>query len=138
MTLRELEATFIKYGKDIATPNHGRPLADGTMQWGGFEVNTQIEVESIEEAQGLIFLCPQCYNKNSGSKGTHQVHISFADRGVPIEQGSKNDKGEPSRWTIIGGSSLDDLQLSPSIFLNTSCQWHGFIGNSGVPAGSAN
>lgn len=114
MTLKELEAQFITYSKNAE----------------GREVDTN--VESISEAQGIIFLCPLCFAKNNGNVGTHSVSVSFANRNVP------DDLGSHSRWTIMGGSGLDDLQLSPSISLDTSnCKWHGFIGNSGVPPGQA-
>ncbi len=131
-TLRQLEAELIIYTKGIADEYHGRPRADGTMQWGGFEIDTQKIVQNLSEAQGINFLCPMCFAKNGGSLGTHSVSISFADRGVKDEQGSHNKEGRPVRWNIIGGTGLDDLQLSPSILLEVGCGWHGFIGHSGV------
>jgi hypothetical protein len=138
-TLQQLEAEFIKYEKGIADEYHGRPQPDGTMQYGGFEINVLKIVENIAEAQGINFLCPLCFVKNNGSAGTHTVSISFSNRGVTDEQGSRNDKGEPSRWDIIAGTGLSDLQLSPSIHLTNpkGCGWHGFVGSSGVPAGHA-
>lgn len=115
MTLKDLEATFIRY------TDTGYSI--------GFD---------LQNAQGILFLCPLCFVKNNGSVGTHSVVISFADRNVRENEGSMNDEGKPSRWNIIGGSGLDDLQLSPSIHLKGSdCGWHGFIGNSGVPPGHA-
>lgn len=137
MKLRELEATLFRYGKDIAGPEHGRPLPDGTFQWGGFEVDIQVPV-NLPEAQGIYFLCPLCFAKNGGPVGTHSVCVSFANRGVTDEQGSRNKEGKPTRWEIVGGSGIDDLMLAPSILLESGCGWHGFIGNSGVPAGEAN
>ena len=121
MTLRELEAEFIRYDR---SPE-------------GREVYTYIE--SLAEAQGIVFLCPLCFGKNNGPVGTHSVVISFDGKGVPEDQGSHNSSGQPFRWSIIGGTGLDDLQLSPSIHLDTStCKWHGFVGNSsGVPPGHA-
>lgn len=137
-SLRELEAEFIRYEKQIADEDHGRTLPDGTKQYGGFEIDVLIPTE-FNQAQGIMFLCPLCFKNNGGPINTHSVHVSFANRGnIPLTAGSVNDKGEPSRWEIIGGSGLDDLQLSPSIFTKLSpCQWHGFIGHAGVPAGHA-
>ena len=115
-TLTELEASLIRYNEI------------------GFS-----EINELSEAQGILFLCPLCFINNNGAIGTHSVLISFANRGVTDEQGSKNSSGQPSRWNIIGGTGLNDLQLSPSINLDISdCKWHGFIGNSGVHAGHAN
>lgn len=137
-SLRELEAYFIRYHKEIAGEGHGRKLSDGTMQWGGFEIDVQRPVDNLSEAQGIVFLCPAYFTQNKGSQGTHSISISFEGRGVTEEQGSKNKQGQPSRWDIIGGGGLDDLQLSPSILIDVGhCQWHGFIGHSGVPAGHA-
>lgn len=138
-SLRQLEAYLIKYEKTIADSGHGRILPDGTKQYGGFEIWTMVPVEQLSEAQGIMFLCPLCFAKNGGPVGTHSVHVSFEGRNVPVEAGSNNDQGQPSRWNIIGGNGLDDLQLSPSIYTKTSpCQWHGYIGTAGVPAGCAN
>jgi hypothetical protein len=115
-TLRELEAEFIRYDGETASFR---------------------KTESIQDAQGILFLCPQCFLKNNGGPGTHSVLISFSDRGVTDAQGSHNKEGKPTRWGIQGGSGLDDLQLSPSIHLEDTCGWHGHIGHSGIPAGSA-
>lgn len=136
-TLCDLEAEFIRYEKSIAGEGHGRPQPDGTMQWGGFEIDIQKVVENLSEAQGINFLCPLCFVKNNGPVGTHTVSISFESRGVKDDQGSFNKDGKPVRWNIIGGSGLDDLQLSPSIQIQTGCQWHGYIGHSGVQPGHA-
>lgn len=95
-------------------------------------------VDTLEAAQGLLFLCPLCYTNNNGPVRTHSVIISFAGRGVPDDQGSRNSEGKPSRWNVIGGTGINDLQLSPSIHLKgEGCGWHGHIGHSGVPAGHA-
>lgn len=138
-TLQQLEAEFIRYEKSIAGEGHGRPQPDGTMQWGGFEIDIQKVVDNLSEAQGINFLCPLCFAKNNGPVGTHTVSISFENRGVKDGQGSYGDDGNPSRWNIVGGTGLNDLQLSPSIHLPNpnGCGWHGFIGHSGVPAGHA-
>ena len=138
MTLKELESYFIRYEKQIAGPGHGRLMPDGNYQYGGFEIWVLIHTDSLSEAQGIKFLCPACFKNNNGSIGTHSITISFEHRNVPDEAGSRNDQGQPSRWSIIGGTGLDDLQLSPSIFIkNSPCQWHGFIGNSGILPGNA-
>ncbi len=101
------------------------------------------DVEVLAEAHHVMFLCPLCFEKNGGSKGTHSVMVTFAGRDVPDEVGSRDSTGKPSRWTIVSGSGLDDLVLTPSILLNASqkpevgCHWHGFVGSSGIPTGHA-
>ncbi len=142
-TLRDLEAKFIRYEAGVAHKGHGRHLPDGTIQWGGFPVDTFVQVETLAEAQGLWFLCPACYAKNGGNVGTHGVRVFFHGRGVPDrgvdgEVLGKNEAGQPVRWTVVAGTGLDDLQLSPSILLQGGgCQWHGFVGSSGVAPGHA-
>lgn len=101
------------------------------------------KVESLDEADQITFLCPLCFERNKGSEGTHSVWVSFAGRNVPPEAGSHDSNGNPSRWTIAGGSGLGDLVLTPSILIDAGmpadkgCHWHGFIGSSGIPAGHA-
>lgn len=138
-TLRELDAHFIRYEKGIASESLGRPLPDGTTQWGGFEVDVYRRVEALADAQGIWFDCPACYESHGNSSiGVHGVMVSFADRGVLDNQGSHDSEGKPSRWAV-SGTGLDDLVLAPSIYLKDCppCSWHGFVGMSGVPPGSA-
>lgn len=95
-------------------------------------------VESVKMANALMFLCPLCASANLAKHGdhrlgTHSVRVYFADRGV--------DPGyEPKdRWNA-SGAGLDDLTLSPSVWLNRDappdkpgeppvCRWHGFVAN---------
>lgn len=117
MKLRDLEARLVRY--------ESRP--DGEYQ---------IDVASLSEAQGVVFLCPLCYQHNDGSVGTHGVAVTFTDRGVTDAQGSHGTNGNPTRWKVEGGTTLDDLTLSPSILLEggphgapDGCGWHGFVRN---------
>lgn len=99
------------------------------------------DVETVAEADHLMFLCPLCFAKNGGSVGTHSVMVTFAGRNVPDDAGSRGTNG-PTRWNVAG-TNLDDLTLTPSILLNESlppeqgCHWHGFVGSNGVPPGHA-
>jgi hypothetical protein len=82
------------------------------------------EVDRIEDADGVMFLCPKCYLANGGPIGTHMV-ICW-DPSVPPEISPK-----PGRWNLVG-TSLDDLSLqanSSSVLLTSGCQWHGFVTN---------
>ena len=85
-------------------------------------------VDTLAEAQGVMFLCPKCYQTNGGDIGTHMVMVFFADRGVPADA-----KPGPGRWQV-SGTSIDDLTLSPSINLDCGpeprgCCWHGWVKN---------
>lgn len=85
------------------------------------------DVDTLAEAQGVMLLCPRCFERNGGPVGTHSLLIWFRDRGVPPDA-----TPGPGRWAA-SGSGYDDLTLSPSINLETpdghGCQWHGFVTN---------
>lgn len=135
-TLAELEAGFYRYKQDIAPPNHGRKLPDGTTQWGGFPIDT-FEPVDFADADGIWLLCPKCYAANGGPKGTHWLSVYFHGRHAPDHIGH-NSQGQKTRWHIVAGTTINDLQLSPSILLDgPGCGWHGFIGTNGVPPGCA-
>lgn len=116
--LRTLQAVFIKYtGDDGRSMHHGNP-PDVT----------------IEQADGVMFLCPKCYEKNGGPAGTHRI-VCNRPR-VPLRPGVYVG---PGRWEF-SGTGIDDLVLtasSSSVKLSGGCAWHGFVGKSNVPPGHA-
>jgi len=83
--------------------------------------------DSLEQAQGLMFLCPKCFVANEGRVGTHRVICWSRSRGVPDDA-----LPGPGRWRLLG-TSFDDLTLegenggARSVLLTGGCQWHGFI-----------
>lgn len=111
--LRELDPQFIVRKVD-ATQN---PNVD-QEHW--------VHVDKLEDADGLMFMCPKCYADNGGPVGTHVIVCWFVGR-VP-------DKVTPSpgRWTPRG-TSYDDLSFVPSagrshsVRLTGGCRWHGFV-----------
>ncbi len=84
------------------------------------------KVETIGEAQGIMFLCPKCFAQNGGAAGTHAVICWSRSAGAPDESTPRG------RWRMVG-SSLDDLSLmeepgkTRSILLLGGCNWHGFV-----------
>lgn len=153
--LRQLEARLYKTIPITSTEivPDGQPHAgqyvhrsdDGeAFMWGPTPTRYAFhKCASVAEADQIMFLCPACFEKNGGSKGTHSVMASFADRAIPDEAGSRDADGKPTRWTIVSGNGLDDLVLTPSILLDAKrpadqgCHWHGFVGSSGIPPGHA-
>lgn len=88
-----------------------------------FQNHHLVYINSFEESQGIIFLCPSCFTKNNGSIGTHSIICCFQDKGVP-------DDVLPGihRWPATG-TNLEDLTLNPSV--NAGC-FHGWIINGNV------
>lgn len=83
--------------------------------------------ESLAEAQGVTFLCPQCFATNGGRVGTHHVICWFNGRGVPADLAPG-----PGRWNP-SGTGLGDLTFVPpgavSVLLMSGCGWHGHVEN---------
>lgn len=78
------------------------------------------KVETLQEANGVMFVCPACYvAKGNTVIGAHRV-LCF-DPSVPVEWGQG-----PGRWPMTG-TGLHDLTLTPSVLLMGGCGWHGFI-----------
>jgi hypothetical protein len=130
MKLTELEPEFHRYesrGESI-----GIQQQDGTVLGAVKATQYLVPVERLEDAQGIMFLCPVCFQKNGGNVGTHSVDVTFRDRGATDEQGSHNNEGKPSRWEV-SGSGFADLTTNPSIHLaGPGCGWHGWIKNGDV------
>ena len=75
------------------------------------------KANAIADAQGILFLCPACLNKDG-----HSLLVWFDERGVPAE-------ALPApRWKVTG-NSFEDLSLTPSV--NAGC-WHGFVTNGQI------
>lgn len=87
------------------------------------------EVDTLAEADGVWFVCPKCAaaqiaKGNSKGEGAHGVLCWF--KGKVPDSASPG----PGRW-VASGTNMEDLTLSPSVFLNgqESCGWHGFVRN---------
>lgn len=118
MKLTNLEAEFLRYFRD------------------GLGHTYLPHVDRIEEAQGIWFLCPKCFEANHGRAGTHGVICWSRSRGVP-------DYAEPrpGRWRL-DGTGLEDLTLNAeepngarSVQLQGGCRWHGFVNAGDVTLG---
>ena len=106
MTLRELECQFVKLVS-----------MDPKKIWK--------IVDNFADAQGVMFLCPTCFQKNKGPVGTHSILCWSRSRGVPdgVSPG-------PGRWTFHG-TGIDNLTLlgdpvGTAASVNAGC-WHGFV-----------
>lgn len=89
----------------------------------------RIGPQALHEADGIIFLCPKCYEAKGSNVGVHSVICWFEGK-VP-----DNLQPGPGRWTPRG-SGFEDLTFVPgqrtkavSVALTGGCQWHGHIAN---------
>lgn len=82
-----------------------------------------LRVDSIDDADGIIFLCPKCFeDEPRGPVGTHSV-ICWRPR-VPQTMEPK-----PGRWEFQG-RTYADLTLvagSSSVLLTSGCRAHFFV-----------
>lgn len=137
VTAAEIERDGPKYMYVFRDENNEK------WMWSPNEVRYEFRpVETVAEADEVSFRCPLCFAKNGRIKGTHSVMVTFTNRNVPDDVGSRDSNGNPSRWNA-SGNTIDDLMLTPSILLDANlppdkgCHWHGFVGSNGIPPGHA-
>lgn len=88
---------------------------------------TYQRIHNFADADGLMLLCPKCFAKNGGPKGTHVVMCWRPH--VP-----QTIKPTPGRWEFRG-TGIGDLTLfagSSSIRLVGGCDAHFFIKNGEI------
>ena len=127
----DLKPSFRRYEE---SPGEWDELHDGkTVHVKGIRVH-HIKADNIDEAQGVQFLCPKCFQKNNGPIGTHSVICWSRSKGVP-----EHAEPGPGRWRLEG-TCLADLTLgiddgckSCSVKLTgDGCGWHGHVTNGEV------
>lgn len=108
-------------------------LADLDPQWLRYVADGGLgHVESIDQAQGLMFLCPKCFLANGGPVRTHSVIVWSRSRGVPTRRRQGRGAGHsPALGFTISPSTAIRLATRARIDLSgtAGCQWHGFITN---------
>lgn len=111
MKLTELQAIFVRHERD------------GIREY-------MPKVDTLAEAQGVMFHCPKCWLANGGPIGTHRVICWSRSRGV-----EDFVHPAPGRWRL-DGTGLEDLTLNAekpggarSVQLLGGCKWHGFVDN---------
>lgn len=109
MILADLEPEFLKLPEDLTGPH------------------THRVVDTLSEADGIAFLCPQCFKNNGGNVGTHLV-VCWKPQ-VPQTVGPK-----PGRWNMEG-KNFNDLTLkagSSSVALTGGCRAHFFVKHGNI------
>src|SRR4051812_23022235 len=91
MRLTDLEPQFVRYEKRPALGKFLKPGIDplrGNWTDEDFveelrDTEFHLYVDTLEQAQGIDFLCPVCFVTNGGSEGTHHVLCWSRSRGAP-------------------------------------------------------
>ena len=85
-------------------------------------------VESLAEADGVMFQCPRCAEGKPRVGGSRGPAVAGAHYVVCWFRGKVSDDTipGPGRWEP-SGVALYDLTLTPSVDLGTSCGWHGWV-----------
>jgi len=112
----DLEAEFIQH-----IPK-GWVAADGKV----YENGGHHMVSTLQEADGVKFLCPKCYAEIGSRPGVHSVICWFTGRV------SDDVNPAPGRWNPQGTGLQDLTFVGPgacSVLLMGGCGWHGFVTN---------
>ena len=124
MRLSELEPQFLRREERIE--EWTRRKEDGTNEQVTGPREYQVFVE-LQDADGISFLCPKCFEQNKGSIGTHSV-LCWTPKVPP------NVDPKPGRWNLVG-TSYEDLSLvagSSSVLLTSGCMAHFVVQNGNV------
>jgi hypothetical protein len=116
--LTELAATFIR--RELRPCHVGAPGCSTVSEHAEHEYH--VPVASLEDADGVLFLCPKYFHANGGAVGSHSI-ICWRPR-VPADV-----MPGPGRWEFFG-AGVDDLTLlagSSSIQLHAGCAAHFWI-----------
>ena len=91
--------------------------------------NSFLRIESLADADGILFVYPKRYAELGQRAGAHSVICWFRGK-VPDDR-----TPGPGRWTPQG-TGLSDLTFVPgdppmavSVLLTAGCGWHGFVTN---------
>jgi hypothetical protein len=132
-SLRDLEAKLVRLEVRVEKCRRVRPEVWAVRQEGPFAdedfydwegpTDHIVEVDAIALADGVMFLCPKCFDDPPiGPIGTHSV-ICWSPT-IGQDHGPK-----PGRWNLVG-TSIDDLTLvagSSSVLLQGGCDAHFFV-----------
>jgi len=104
--LRDLDARLVRYER-VGDEEH------------------YVHVDTVAEADGLLFICPGCVKTLGTKVGAHSVLCWFVGK-VPDDLDPK-----PGRW-VPSGTTIDDLSFvgpgAASVLLQGApCGWHGFV-----------
>jgi hypothetical protein len=133
LRLTDLEPQFVRHERKIRTArfcsvDHVHTTDCGELRTG--PADYIVDVSTVGEAQGVSFLDPVEFVKNSGPVGTSMVVCWFKGRGVPDDV-----VPGPGRWDV-SGSTFEDLTLNPSVDLTMGGKhpgwWHGWVQNGEV------
>lgn len=82
-------------------------------------------VATLADADGVMFWCPVCFEKNKGPAGTHKIICwqPQVDDEVPA---GKQISPIGGRWTMRG-TDASDLTLDASVQIGEPCNTHFYV-----------
>jgi hypothetical protein len=99
-----------------------------------------------EERCGLIFRCPHCRNVwltcfFATLPREEQFRI-WGNNGGELDEDGWPEKGDTvvfcspkAKWSIIAGSTFEDLSVTPSVDASASGHWHGHLTAGAITGG---
>lgn len=120
MRLSELEPQFVRREERIE--QWTRRKDDGSNEEVTGPREYYVYVDTPQEADGITFMCPKCFDQNKGSKGTHWVMCW-------TPKISQDVTPKPGRWNLVG-TNYEDLSLvagSSSVLITNGCLAHFLI-----------
>ena len=92
------------------------------------DYRTYQQVSTLAEADGIVFVCPQCVKKLGGRPGAHSI-ICWRPS-VPQREGLTG----PGRWQFEGNDLVDLTFVagSSSVLVGGGCQAHFWIRNGEI------
>lgn len=124
MKLSELEPRYVRREERVETWT--RRKEDGSDEQVTGPRNYYVEC-SRDEAKGIEFLCPKCFQEKGGPVGCHVIICWQPDVPADVTPG-------PGRWQLVG-RNFEDLSLvanPTSVQLNGGCNAHFTVSGGNV------
>lgn len=96
----------------------------------GVNQNFHRRVKTLQEAQGISFLCPGCLQRH-GNRSMHRIVCWSRTAGA-----SEHVSLGPHRWRLLGTGFRDlTLESEPAkgwAIIAQGCIWHGYVTNGDI------
>lgn len=83
------------------------------------------------QRHGMTFDCPCCIGTERASRLAIATHVDGTNFD-PEPENKQCFATDETVWSIVGGSTFEDISLTPSVDASKYAHWHGFITNGEV------